>query len=175
MSEIERVRARERGAPAEGGYEALVRHIQEINERQEKGKVVIKPSDRQWELCRQGRILFYLNPLFTDTALDEWYVFIHDIRTHSGKHRHQGGLALFVLEGEGYSTVNGERVDWEKGDLILLPLLPEGVEHQHFNRNPGKPCRWLAFIHAGIFEGVATELTQTELSPEYQAGGRDGS
>ena len=171
MAELERTRVRERGAPVENAYEALFQRITRFNERQQQGPVVIKPSDRQWEVSRQGRILWYLHPeMYKDTPLQDWFVFVHDIRTHSGKHRHQGGLALFVLEGEGYSTVTGERVDWAAGDLILLPLLPEEVEHQHFNRNPGKPCRWLAFIHMGVFEGVATELTQTELSPEYQAG-----
>ena len=51
-------------------------------------------------------------------------MFIHTITTKSGEHRHQGGLLIFVLEGKGYSIVDGERWDWEKGDLVLLPMQP---------------------------------------------------
>ena len=39
-------------------------------------------------------------------------------------HRHQGGLALFVLDGRGHTIVNGVTHDWEAGDLILLPVAP---------------------------------------------------
>jgi len=74
-----------------------------------------------------------------------------------------------VIDGKGYSVVDGERVDWEKGDLLLLPLRPDGVEHQHFNVNPEKPALWVAFIHQGVREYVASELTQTEPSPEWKA------
>ncbi len=41
----------------------------------------------------------------------------------------------------------GERVDWEKGDLVLPPMKPSGVEHQHFKLDPEKPALWMAFIH----------------------------
>ena len=76
---------------------------------------------------------------------------MHDIKTVSGKHRHQGGLLIYVLEGKGYSIVNGERKDWQKGDLVLLPMVPGGVEHQHFNVEPEKgAARWIAFINMPI-------------------------
>ena len=32
-----------------------------------------------------------------------------------------------MIDGTGYSIVDGERVDWEKGDLVLLPLRPDGA------------------------------------------------
>ena len=83
-----------------------------------------------------------------------------------------------MIDGTGYSVVDGERVDWEKGDLVLLPLREGGVEHQHFNTNSEKPALWMAFIHRGIQDYVASEMTQTEVSPEYkaaEASGRLGS
>jgi gentisate 1,2-dioxygenase len=91
------------------------------------------------------------------------------VRTVSGKHRHQGGLIIYVIDGTGYSVVDGERVDWEKGDLLLLPLREKGVEHQHFNTHPEKPALWMAFIHSPTRDYVASEMTQTEVSPEYKA------
>ena len=174
MAEIERTRVRERGPLADNAYERVMKMRQEFHERQHVGPVVIKPSDRQWELTRQGKLLFYLHPdMHKETPLQDWLVFSLDIQTHSGKHRHQGGLAIYVLEGKGYTILDGERVDWGEGDLILLPIKPEGVEHQHFNSEPGKPCRWVAFLYLPIMDYVAMEMTQGELSPEFQrqAGG----
>ncbi len=169
MAEIERTRVRERGALPENAYERVMRARQEFTERQRGGPVVIKSSDREWEMTRQGKLMFYLHPeVHKNTPLQDWLVFSLDIKTHSGKHRHQGGLAIYVLEGKGYTIIDGERVDWSEGDLILLSIKPDGVEHQHFNADPGKPCRWVAFLNLPIMDFVAMELTQVELSPEFQ-------
>ena len=100
------------------------------------------------------------------------WMFVHDIRSHSGRHRHQGGLALFVLEGKGYTTVDGVRHDWEKGDLILLPIKENGVEHQHFNLDPDKPSRWLALAPLPLWDQLGWELTQVEEHPDWK--GRTG-
>jgi len=165
-----RVREREREIELENTYENVFYQRRKFIERQMTGKVVIREKDREWEESRQGRLKYYLQPhTFSDHALTHWQVFTHDIRKHSGSHRHQGGLVIFCLEGKGYSMVNGVRHDWEAGDLLLLPLVPEGVEHQHFNVEEGKPCKWMAFIYWPFTEMLASELTQGELSPTYSA------
>jgi quercetin dioxygenase-like cupin family protein len=160
MAESERTRVRERGPVQENSYERFIRFRKEFDDRQLNGPVVIKSSDRQYETSRQGRILYYLDRLtYKDVPLLDWYVFTHDVRQHSGKHRHQGGLVLYIIEGTGYSIVDDERVDWETGDLLLLPIKPRGVEHQHFNAEPGKPCHWVAFKYLPIMDYVAMEFT----------------
>jgi len=50
-----------------------------------------------------------------------------------------------------------------------LPIKPGGVEHQHFNINPGSECRWIAFSYMPFFDHVASEFTQTEVSPLFKA------
>jgi quercetin dioxygenase-like cupin family protein len=167
-SERERTREREREPIPDSKYEQHLRYFRELHERQDHGKVVIKPSDRQEELTRQGRFRFFLDHLFyPDTPLQEWRVFTQELRTHSGKHRHQGGIVIYVIDGTGYSVVEGERINWKKGDLLLLPLRPGGIEHQHFNSVPGTPAHWIAFIHNPIMEHLAHEITHIEDSPEY--------
>jgi gentisate 1,2-dioxygenase len=116
-------------------------------------------------------LFYYLCPVsHKESPLPHWRVFMHEIKTVSGKHTHQGGLLIYVLEGVGYSTVDGQRRDWKKGDLILLPMKPGGVEHQHFNLQPEKgPARWIAFINMPIHEHVASDLRQVENSPDFSA------
>ncbi|MDO9536012.1 MAG: cupin domain-containing protein [Bacillota bacterium] len=169
MSERVRVSERERDSSNEDTYEVVMRKRKEFCESQLMGKVVIKDSDREWEMSRQGRLKYYLQPhKFSDAALRDWQVFTHDIRRHSGSHRHQGGLIIFVIEGTGYTIEDGVRYDWEEGDLLLLAFKPDGVEHQHFNLDPGKPCKWIAFIFWPYWDQLASEMTQGELSPDFK-------
>jgi gentisate 1,2-dioxygenase len=116
----------------------------------------------------------------TDTPLQNRSVFTHEVRKISGKYRHQGELVIYVIDGKGYSVVDGERVDWEKGDLVLLPILvllpmkPGGVEHQHFNLDPEKPALWMAFIHQGTREyGLGGDANRTfaRLESARRSGG----
>jgi len=56
------------------------------------------------------------------------------------------------------------------GDLILLPIVADGVEHQHFNTDPSKPARWLAMVPFDLQEKLGNELRQVEESPDWQKG-----
>jgi len=168
MAEIERTRTREREAPDVTSYELALRQDREFAERQTTGRIVCRMEECPQNLTRQGRLRTYLGLTVKDTPLQNWVVFTHEVRTASGKHRHQGGLIIYVIDGNGYSIVDGERIDWAKGDLVLLPLREKGVEHQHFNSNPDKPALWMAFINLPLKEYVASEMTQSEVSPEYK-------
>jgi hypothetical protein len=169
MADIERTRTREREPLAENYYERFMRSRRAFIERQKSGPVVIKAKDREMHLTRQGRIIYFLDKLtFPDTPLQDWLVFVHDLKTQSGKHRHQGGLVIYVIEGKGWSIVDDERVDWEAGDLLLLPIKKGGVTHQHFNAEPGKDCHWIAFSYMPFFDYNASEFTQVDTSPLYK-------
>jgi len=174
MAEMERTRVREQESPKLTSYEMALRQDRETAERNQTGRIVCKQDDCPQMLTRQGRLRYYLGHTIKDTPLQDWIVFTHEIRTASGKHRHQGGLVIYVIDGEGYSVVDGERIDWSAGDLVLLPLREKGVEHQHFNSNPEKPALWMAFIRRTMQDYVASEMTQTEVSPEYKAAEASG-
>ena len=155
----------ERSGPA-NAYEAAILEQKRHIERQQSGVVVIKSEDRPWQQARQGKLKYYLIPsLHPETVLQSWRVFTHEITTQSGKHRHQGGVSIYVLEGKGYTVADGKRVDWEAGDLILLPIKPNGVEHQHFNLD-SKPSKWIAFVYLPLIDHIAHHMEQVEKSPD---------
>ncbi|HZT06040.1 MAG TPA: cupin domain-containing protein [Chloroflexota bacterium] len=168
MIERERERVRQREY-----YDQLITDLREERERSYSGKVVVRAKEEPWVMTRQALVKYFLWPSRhsdqpPQTALDDWIVFVQDIKQHSGKHRHQGGLVIYILEGEGYSVVEGERHDWEAGDLLLLPMKPGGVEHQHFNKDDARPAKWIAFICPTIFSWGGSEMVQMELHPEFQ-------
>ena len=169
MTERERTRTRERPPLEDNSYERIIAERDAFAARQRSGPVVIASEDRPLQVNRQGTLRYYLAPLsYPDTPLQDWLVFENHVRTHSGKHRHQGGLVIYVIEGEGYSVVDGERVEWKAGDLLLLPIRPGGVEHQHFNKHAGATCRWIAFCHMPQMDHLAMEMTQIEISPDFR-------
>ena len=109
--------------------------------------------------------IFYM--IFDKLAVTGWRIFINQIKKHGGKHIHQGGLPLFVLEGKGYTIVDGVRYDWEKGDLILLPIKRDGCEHQHFNEDPDVPAKRVAFIFKPLRDPAGVKFVQVEEHPDW--------
>ncbi|MDO8689516.1 MAG: cupin domain-containing protein [Dehalococcoidia bacterium] len=168
MAEREANRAREVEASPPGVYEFEATLRKRRRELAENGKIVIRGSETPFQQGRQSRSKYFLHASAADAALQGWLVFMQDIRTNSGRHRHQGGLAIYVVEGKGWTVVDGVRYDWVEGDLILLPVKPGGVEHQHFNAEPGKSCKWLAMIYDHFVVATCSGLEQSEASPDWK-------
>ncbi|MDO8691044.1 MAG: cupin domain-containing protein [Dehalococcoidia bacterium] len=170
MAERELQKTKEAEAQQAPFYEYVYSTWNARKEMAETGQVVFRGKEIPWEQGRQALLRWYLHPMRTGSAVGGWLFFLHDIRSHSGRHRHQGGLCLYVVEGKGWTTVDGVRHDWEEGDLILLPVKPRGVEHQHFNAQPGTPCKWLAIIYDPFVASMSSELEQKEVSPDFAHG-----
>src|SRR5581483_2793918 len=80
----------------------------ELKEKRLKGKIVLRGDELQWEQSPHARAKFYTSwHNWDDVCAPGWQSFVHDSRIHSGRHRHQGGTPLFVLEGRGHTEVNG--------------------------------------------------------------------
>ncbi len=166
---VEKVTQREKEVEASQHlvYEIMMKENEERNKRMRSGRKVVKGSSLPFQLSRQGTIRHYTSDSIKDTASDKWSIFVHEVKTHSGKHKHQGGLNIFVLKGSGYTTMDDVRYDWDAGDLICLPVKKGGVVHQHFNKD-NKPSRWLAFINNHIIEMMGRFVEQKEVSPYWQ-------
>jgi gentisate 1,2-dioxygenase len=49
---------------------------------------------------------------------------------HTQAHRHTADVVYQVVEGSGYSVINGVRFDWEKNDIFVIP---KWALHEHAN------------------------------------------
>ena len=154
--------------PIHKSYDASLKKLKELKEKVKKSKRVIRGKELSFGISRQGIIKGYLDTSVEPGVVQENFrIFIHEIRNHSGRHIHQGGLGLFVLDGKGYTVVDGVRYDWGKGDLIMLPLKPGGVEHQHFNLD-GKPSRWLCLRSTALEAFTGRFMEQRENQPGWK-------
>jgi gentisate 1,2-dioxygenase len=165
----ERIREREpepESVTIDPYYEDLLEADRNNIDRLEKGAIVTHARDYPWHQNRNARVKYLLHPARPETAVSDTLIFVHEIRKHSGMHRHQGGLAIFVLEGKGHTLANGVPHEWEAGDLLLLPLVPGGIDHQHFNDGEGR-ARWLALIFWPWMDLLANQMVQVSMSPEW--------
>jgi gentisate 1,2-dioxygenase len=163
---MERERIKDREAIQNSTYEQGVRHYQAWVDRQKNGKLLIRFDDLEYQNSRQGFLKFYLSPVINDTALNTWAVFEHIIKRQSGRHNHQGGIIIYVIEGEGSTEVNGVLLDWKAGDLLLLPIQPGGCTHQHWNKDASKGCRWIAFRDLLVAPYIANSIDQISETPD---------
>src|SRR6266849_5287460 len=102
---------------------------------QGKTKNLVRGKERRPEWTRQGKIAWYLHPLIKDYSVRNLLIFMQEIPpgSRSGKQKHPGGLCHFILEGRGYTIVEGEKHEWDAGDAVVLPVKPNGITYQHFN------------------------------------------
>ena len=78
---------------------------------------------------------------------------------------------MYILEGRGYTLLDGVRHDWQAGDVLNLPIKKDGIVVQHFNADPEKRARFAVaepnlFACASVDRGCGFE--QLEDAPEYQ-------
>jgi len=168
--ERERVKENEAVQMQDGEhYEETLRLNAPARQRAKTETLVIRGKGISWRQNRQALTKTFLSVHNNgDAAAEDWVCFIHDVKVHSGKHRHQGGIQLFVLDGEGYTEVDGNKVEWGKWDLIVLPVKPNGCEHKHYNKVPGTPAKWMAFLYWPFTKPLGNMLEQVEESPYWK-------
>ena len=72
---------------------------------------------------------------FTAQTVAMTQIFEEVPHTSSHCHTHTEAV-LYVLEGVGYSEIDGVRYDWEAGDAVQIP--PKMTRHEHFNPSDGQ-------------------------------------
>lgn len=142
-------------------------------EQRKNGLQVIKESELPLENNRQGLIRWYMHPAITDTVLSTLFFFEQEIPpgSRSGKLKFQGGQVMLILEGKGYTSIDGVKHQWEAGDIVNLPARSNGIIIQHVNTDPATTVKFVAaepnwFACTGVDRGCGFE--QLEDSPDYR-------
>ncbi|MDP2718264.1 MAG: cupin domain-containing protein [Dehalococcoidia bacterium] len=134
---------------------------------------VIKGKDLKAETNEMGIIKWYLHPAMKSGAIRTILFWTQEIPagSHSGKQKHQGGSVHYVKEGKGYTTVDDVKHEWEKGDLILIPIKPNGVSFQHFNTDKEKTAV-LVSAEPNWYDAMGVDMgsgfEQLENAPEFK-------
>lgn len=69
----------------------------------------------------------------------------------SQRHYHMNEACFYVLEGKGYEIHDGERFDWEAGDVIIVPA---GCVHRHVNADKNNPVKAWVIASLPLYQAV---------------------
>lgn len=78
-------------------------------------------------------------------------------------HRHSNVALFLVLQGEGHSIVDGETIEWEKGDLVLAPAWSE---HEHVNSSETEDAILVTFQDVPQVSNLRTWFFQEPIGTE---------
>lgn len=163
---MEARRAKPFDAQPKDTYEYYLKLLTEQTKWRDAVSHVIKDKDRPWENTRFGRVKYFVSPAFPG-GLMLYDCFTQEIPpgSRSGKHTHVSEEVHFILEGKGYDVHDGVRHDWEKGDLVCIPI---NTTHQHFNSDPRNPAKYVA-IQSRLYHYIGHGgFHHLEDCPEYR-------
>jgi gentisate 1,2-dioxygenase len=165
------------GLPSAQSAENLLDWLYALRDRQrasrKKAAWVVKGRDLPWERNRQGIMQWYLHPALEHMAIRTMLFFRQQIPPggRSGVQRTPGGAVLYVIEGRGYTLLDGERHDWEAEDVIDIPVRPDGVTVEHVNLDGEAPAVFVcADLNLVEFLGVDRGAVLEQLSPAPENG-----
>ena len=112
-------------------YDTWLGFWEEGNATKAAARAVIHEEELEWvETDQDFRVALLAAPENGFATWGSEYI-ISEIPPgwHSGKHEH-GEEAIYIVEGEGFSIVNGVKYEWGKDSCLWMPF---GSQHQHFN------------------------------------------
>ena len=154
-------------------WDELLRMRDEQRAHRKNALMVIKGKDLPQEINRQGLMRWYMHPAITDTILMTHLFFEQEIPpgSRSGMVKFQGEQVIYILEGRGYTLIDGVKHHWEAGDVLNLPLRKQGIIVQHFNEDTDKPAKFVAAepnLYACTSVDRGSGFEQIEDAPEYR-------
>lgn len=171
------------------GQERMDRMLEEIGKRdlwqelfdlrdqqrvaRDKAVWLVKGDQLPLENNSQGLMRWYLHPNLKAPCISTMSIFVQEIPpgSRSGRLAHPGNMVMYIMEGEGYTLIDGQKFIWAEGDTVQIPARPNGVVFQHFNTSEVATAKFVAsepnLVHStGMDRGGLFE--QLEPSPEYR-------
>lgn len=154
-------------------YNRLIERRDRDRELQKNGVVIVKGKEIPWEMNCQGKMRWYIHPDIDDTITRCLMIRVEEIppKSRSGRIKFQGGQVIYIIKGKGYTLLDGVKHYWQAGDVVQLPLRPDGVVFQHFNEDSVNPVQLVA-VEPNVLDALGLDLgsgfEQLENCPEYE-------
>ncbi|MCH8153642.1 MAG: hypothetical protein IH830_14885, partial [Planctomycetes bacterium] len=105
-------------------FDDLLRTRDEQREQLKHARTIVQGKSLKTEINPMGHFRWYIHPHIKDLGSRALTLYVQEIpsSSRSGKQLLQGGRFHYVLEGKGRTIIDDTRHDWEKDDIILLPI-----------------------------------------------------
>lgn len=95
-------------------------------------------QDLKWKGGPQNYGKKVINPQSAKVAQSiETHIDVYAPGGHGQRHGHMNSAVFFVLKGKGHDVHDGQRIDWETGDAMIVE---NGCVHQHFSDDKDGEC-----------------------------------
>ena len=123
------------------------------------------PWDQTWSALQRlapvadgspfdGVVLEYTNPNTGGPVMPTMACHIQLLRPGEGTkaHRHTASAIYHAVEGEGFSVVDGQRLDWEEKDVFCVP---GWAFHEHVNASATHPVVLFSFTDSPVLQALS--------------------
>ena len=146
-----------------------IRFGKEELERRRKSPVLAKGEEIEAQLKEHYHV-YIVDPRlgFNQRTFRFWinYRSVGEEMEYSGwqlGHRHTVEAVIYILQGKGYSVIDGIKYPWEAGDLICVPVF---AWHRHHNESQ-EDLIYLAATTGPFSMATGIALYEEEKYPEY--------
>ena len=157
-------------------FDELIEMRDEQRKNQEKAVWLIKGKDLPFENSKLGKLRWYMHPKLKSPCINTLMIYVQEIEPNgrSGRVHHPGNQVIYIMAGQGYTMIDGEKYHWSKGDVVQLPLRVTGSVVQHFNTSEKEVARFVAcepntMESIGVDRGSGFELLENATG--YKKGG----
>lgn len=77
----------------------------------------------------------------------------------TNKHRHTYETLLYVVEGSGWTEIEGKKIEWKAGDAVYIP---SWAWHRHGNLSSQIPAKYIACENAPQLQNLGLALREEE-------------
>jgi len=79
---------------------------------------------------------------------------------HNKPHRHTNMALFLVLQGIGYSIIDNQKFEWEKGDMVMAPAWSE---HEHCNTSDTESAILVTFQDVPLVNGLGVMFLEEPI------------
>ncbi len=83
--------------------------------------------------------------------------------SRTAAHRHTSSVVYHAAKGDGYSVIDGNRLEWSKGDTFVLP---SWLPHEHGNDSPSHDAVLFTMSDLPIIEAMGLYREEEVASQE---------
>lgn len=151
-------------------YEKLQELARASAKRARSGPPIIRAKDLVWETSHHGKTAHISEPELLGSNVQTMVMFIEELAPggKNGRHRHFSEALVYILEGRGYSVIDDVKYDWEKGDVLAVPMM---AWHQHFNADSEKPVQFLAATNQPLLRSMGLFQMEDDTGQGHAEGG----
>lgn len=82
---------------------------------------------------------------------------------HNKPHRHTNTALSIIVKGEGYSIVDGEKIEWKAGDVFIAP---PWTDHEHCNTSETEQAMFFTIQDVPVVSMMGTWFRESPEQPQ---------